>query len=406
MEKYFFVLGRYPEISLSEIQSVLKKNNLNNIPEVSSSEIAVFELSSGFDTHSVFKSLGGSIKYGIILGEVSLIDDQKDFQKYFESSYLIEKVIPQGLKKVHFGLSIYVAGAKREITKKLEENLLDFQLNIKNNLKDALIKAGFLRIKEKSLSSVAVEKNHLLQKGFELDLLALSEKIMIGKTQGVQDFESFARRDMFRPKKDKKSGILPVKLARMMVNLLPEMPRVILDPFCGSGTILMEAALLGVKKLIGTDIQKRAIDDTKTNLEWVIKQFNLNKNEFRFDLKTSDIRFLDKEIPKNSINAIVTEPFLGPPLFREPDEFQSQKIIKELTPLYSDSFKVFDFILSPGGVTVFIFPFFLSKVKNIFFDKNIIQPRSGGARFKILDSYNYSSPGQFVGREIVVLKKN
>lgn len=50
---------------------------------------------------------------------------------------------------------------------------------------------------------------------------------------------------------------------------------VILDPFCGSGTILTEAMLINYKNLIGADISPKAINDTKKNIEWIIRNYEL-----------------------------------------------------------------------------------------------------------------------------------
>jgi len=401
MDKYFFVLGRYPEISLAEINTVLKKNNLNYSPALASREIAVFSIASKADLAAVFASLGGSVKFGRILAEVLLDEKETEFQKFFESNFLKEQVIPKGTKKLHFGISVYECGSEKDILDKLSGSLKDLNRTIKNNLKSAGYSSGFLRIKERTLSSVAVAKNQLLRKGFEIILITASGKIIIGKTNAVQDFTSFTNRDINRPKKDKKSGILPVKLARIMINLLPISPRTLLDPFCGSGTVLMEAALLGIKNLIGTDIASQAVANTQANLDWLFNEYNFKTDDIDIKLKIADIKNLDKVIGYTVADAIVTEPYLGPRLFSQPDEFQANKILAELIPLYRDSLHFFHRLLKDKGYAVMIFPFFQTRNKNYFMDKNIILK----SEFRMLNSYMYSSPGQFVGREIIVLEK-
>jgi len=401
MDKYFFVLGRYPEISLAEIQTVLKKNNLEFSTDFHSLEIAVFSLPSSTDLSKIFHSLGGSIKFGKVLGEVSYDEKETAFLEFLEYSYLKANILPASIRKVHFGISVYDGGSPKEIISRLIGNLKDFNNTIKENLKSANIPSGYLKIKERSLSSVAVVKNELINKGFELILMALAQNLLIGKTLAVQDFSAFAKRDMLRPAKDKKSGILPVKLARIMVNLLPVTPRILLDPFCGSGTILMEAALLGIKNLIASDISERAVSDTRKNMDWVFKQENLDKSGFKTDFRIIDARNLDNLIGNGKADAIVTEPFLGPPFYRQPDEFQSRKILSGLIPLYSQSLNIFHKILTSGGNIVMVFPFIQSRGKNIFMDKKIINP----SQFKIWSSLLYSSQGQFVGRELVILSK-
>lgn len=56
------------------------------------------------------------------------------------------------------------------------------------------------------------------------------------------------------------------KLARCMVNLAHARSNaIVLDPFCGTGTSILEAALIGCKA-IGTDVQRRMILGTRKNL--------------------------------------------------------------------------------------------------------------------------------------------
>jgi tRNA (guanine10-N2)-dimethyltransferase len=56
------------------------------------------------------------------------------------------------------------------------------------------------------------------------------------------------------------------KLARCMVNLAhAKTGETVLDPFCGTGTTILEATLIGCRA-IGTDVQKRMIKGTRRNL--------------------------------------------------------------------------------------------------------------------------------------------
>ena len=50
----------------------------------------------------------------------------------------------------------------------------------------------------------------------------------------------------------------------------------ILDPFCGSGTVLQEALLMGFTQVAGTDLSPKAITDTKENIAWIKEKYNLN----------------------------------------------------------------------------------------------------------------------------------
>ncbi len=87
------------------------------------------------------------------------------------------------------------------------------------------------------------------------------------------------------------------KIARALVNLSQiKRNKTLLDPFCGTGGILIEAGLIGVK-VIGSDIEEKMIDGCKKNLDFYkIKNYNLF---------CSDIGKIKKYI--SEIDAIVTD---------------------------------------------------------------------------------------------------
>ena len=63
---------------------------------------------------------------------------------------------------------------------------------------------------------------------------------------------------------------LDPRLARLMVSLSHRRgysPTVVADPFCGTGGIAIEAALLGMK-VLASDLDGSMVEGTRTNLEW------------------------------------------------------------------------------------------------------------------------------------------
>jgi tRNA (guanine10-N2)-dimethyltransferase len=89
------------------------------------------------------------------------------------------------------------------------------------------------------------------------------------------------------------------KLARCMVNLAHvRSGETVLDPFCGTGTTILEAALIGCKA-IGTDVQHRMAKGTMRNLE----QFNLRAE----GIIVADAR----KLPFTKVDAVVTDPPYG-----------------------------------------------------------------------------------------------
>ena len=95
--------------------------------------------------------------------------------------------------------------------------------------------------------------------------------------------------------------LLPItlhpKIARCLVNLSSiKTHETLLDPFCGTGGILLEASLLGIH-VIGSDIEQKMIDGCQKNLEFYhVKNFSL----FR-----ADIGDISKYVP--CVDAVVTD---------------------------------------------------------------------------------------------------
>ena len=116
----------------------------------------------------------------------------------------------------------------------------------------------------------------------------------------VQPFEEFGARDYARPSRDDLSGMLPPKLAKIMINLAQAKENsLILDTFCGSGTILQEALIMGYLNLIGFDSSPKAIKDSQANLEWLADKYDLNitKVELYEHIIVSRIASYETSIP-------------------------------------------------------------------------------------------------------------
>lgn len=112
--------------------------------------------------------------------------------------------------------------------------------------------------------------------------------------ENKEDFES--------RKAHKRPGFSPVslhpKLARALVNLSrAKSEETVLDPFCGTGGILLEAGLMGLKT-IGNDIDKKMLAMAKTNLDF---------------FKVKGYRLMQKDARKIKVetDAIVTDPPYG-----------------------------------------------------------------------------------------------
>lgn len=175
----------------------------------------------------------------------------------------------------------------------------------------------------------------------------------------------------------------------------------ILDPFCGSGTILSEAGLLGYNNLIGSDISVKAVSDAKKNLAWICKNYNLkNKN---FTLYQKDAAKPSNDLKPSSIDAIITEPYLGEPLNGKETKQQLVQQAQKLKKLYLATFTQFKTALKKNGVVVFTIPRF--KYHQEWIITNCVEgiKKLGFKPKPLLHNYDfltYHRPNQHLSREI------
>ncbi len=391
--KYLFVLGKNPTLSLAEITTFFNEKEIILI----NNDLVLLDIQK-IDPKKVIKKLGGTIKIASLQKEVKNPEDLKE--KCLE---LIKEKVLEKEGKIKFGLSPYSKGI---------EKISKVGIEIKKALKEENINSRLVTSKEKTLSSVVVETNKLTGSGIELILSKHQNKILVGKTEAVQPFKELSKRDYGRPSRDDYSGMLPPKLAQILINLAgPTNPKTkILDPFCGSGTILTEALLMESKNIYGNDISDRAIKDTENNIKWVEKNFQIS--DFKYNLYNTKTENLGKVIKINSIDKIVTEPYLGP----QRGKINPEKTIKELNQLYSKSIKELYKLAKNGAKLVMVWPVLSIKYKNYY-----LNPDTGGWRQKnpIPDNLKnnplvqttsrntiiYQRPNQKVAREIIILKK-
>ena len=395
--KYFFILGNNPTLSLAEISAIFdlsKNKGLFVVPN-----IFILDTEKDIKPTELIKRLGGTIKIGIINDKINP-NNQTIINK---ANDLIDEHNKEG--KFKFGFSNY---GNQKI------NLKPIGMEIKKYLKEQSVSCRWITSKEKTLSSVVVEQNKLTSKGIEIVFIPNAEnnkEIFIGKTLAVQPFKELSYRDYGRPARDDESGMLPPKLAQIMINLVQaKLEDIILDPFCGSGTIITENLLMGYKNLIGSDVSEKAVADTKKNISWITKNWKLEIG--KLEIYQQDSTKLSKIIKPESIDVIVTEPFLGP----QRGKIDIKKTVPELEQLYNKSLKEFNKILKANGRVVMIWPIFLkANSTKLNLDLNgfkIIKPlpeyliNNKDLKITPRNTIIYGRQGQKIWREIVVLEKN
>jgi len=130
----------------------------------------------------------------------------------------------------------------------------------------------------------------------EIRVLLTNKKIYVGIKKAEIDRKQFEKRKVQHRPFFSPISMHP-RIARTLVNLSEiRKNETLLDPFCGTGGILIEAGLIGAK-LIGSDIEKKMIEGCKKTLDF----YGLKK----YKLFCCDIGEIRKQI--NFVDAIVTD---------------------------------------------------------------------------------------------------
>jgi tRNA G10 N-methylase Trm11 len=285
------ILGRQPKLGIAELESLYGPAAVRPISD-SAAVVSVDPCLLAFDR------LGGSTKFAKVLMEMQTT-------KWDEIESYLLKVSPEHSKsmspgKMKLGLSLY---GFNETNQRIGATGL--------KLKKAIQKTGrslrYIPNKTAELNSAQVIHNRLTDdNGWELLFIKNGDKTLLAQTIKVQNIDSYALRDRKRPHRDTRVGMLPPKLAQIIINLsvgsipetelksicdipageeipLPILNKTILDPFCGTGVILQEGMLMGYG-VYGTDREPKMIDYSKKNCAWLMGQFKVSDTHPQFDI--------------------------------------------------------------------------------------------------------------------------
>jgi tRNA G10 N-methylase Trm11 len=312
-----YILGRQPVLGLAELESLYGSERV--VPAGDLAAVASFE---GEDPVP-FSRIGGSIKAAVVKDSLPSTD-WKDIERFLEGTAVgLSRSLPDG--KIRLGISVY--GFKMPAAR-----INTLGLSLKKAIKKSGASIRVVPNKYPDLNSAQVLHNQLTgPTGIELVVVADGLKTIIARTTAVQDIEAYAARDQARPKRDAKVGMLPPKLAQIMLNLaLVDRGMRVLDPFCGTGVVLQEAALIGAT-VYGTDIDERMVSYARDNLTWL-----QDTHGIRIDwlLETGDATSHAWQPP---LETVVCETYLGRPLTVLPDPDTLHKIVGDCNTIITKS---------------------------------------------------------------------
>jgi tRNA G10 N-methylase Trm11 len=366
--KYLFILGRNVELSIAELKAFFEKERIhyNIISKISNGIIIDFEK----PLKNIVEKLGGIISIGEVIAEGTPEKISKELDKhdlYEGKSNKLNYVVFNFHGKHTVDILIYLKERFRN------EKLKATEKKLTGNLK---LQTGEV---VSSLSSRLVQEQYFV---FE---------DMFGRIIENCDYEKIEKRDMQKPVRREALSISP-RLAKILINLSQvKENEILLDPFCGIGTILQESLLQNIQ-VIGVDKDKSAVENAKINLEW-------------FKFPKSDYILINEDSSKvkvRDVKGIATEPDLGELQKRIPSEQKAKEILAGFELLM---IKVLN-NLNPKihGRIAFTAPLVNTGKNKIACDFEKIASKTG---LKIVKGFPISEfrEDSIVGRSILVMEK-
>ncbi len=392
MKTYLFVLGRNPILSRTELlpfgeellfaedkslmlMDNVKFENPRNLPK-SSEQI-------------LLDRLGGTIRMGEVLGEF-----KSEKEVLSEILHVVQNDKPEG--KIHLGVSAWGCG---------NTFLRHFLPEVKNALRDQHnLNCRIVNAPGQNLDSGKIFGEKLLKKGFEFLVWKRENSFLLAKTVANQNLRNYVLRDREKDFRDARMGMLPPKLAQILLNIAnPRWEDSVIDPFCGSGTVNIEAAITGFRT-IGSDLDEKRTQKAKENFEQM-------SDKFRYDINSGE--FFAGDATKFPIEkargVIVTEGFLGDVFEKHATEVSIRNEEQTILRLWEKL--IANFENSSVHTVVFCLPAWKFKGKTISFSEKLFAKISKSsyipsALFNGKRTFLYSRPDSFVMREICVLKQN
>lgn len=405
------VLGHHPLLSIAEV--LAKTDNSTDIVTATSDALVI---SCPNDLVACADTFGGVQKIATYMTQC---DRNEVLTRACE--LLIQASRRRNHRKMPYAVSCYgdAEGMQQQILK-----------GLKNALKN---EGGHGRFVHKDMHVNAPNvliRNQVLEDGLDIMVIGQGNIMFVGCTTWVQDIDAYTRRDIKKPRRDMATGMLPPKLAQTLINLtLPHTGTrrpCLWDPFCGLGVIPMETLLMGLP-VICSDINPAMEDNTRANLEWLTRD---GENVPSFDVYTIDARHWSS-VPTTAgmhPDGVVTEGTLGLNFRVSPTREDAEREQEELVPLYEDFFQgltrpeastiravtlTVPFHILPGGEYFRLMPRLLQTIYSCGFAP-VDMVKTHQAQLKRLGltrslteegTILYTRSKQFVGREIVVLKR-
>ena len=259
----------HPRLPQGELKAVIECEEMQTSLEVITEGLVILKDISSDSIDNYYQILTRRLGYThevhqiVMTSNISSLDEDilaVPWQDYIDENFAV--------RVKRFNSQIDTVAYERKVGALILEKCNN--VNVKLNNPNSLIRL----VAFKDVIYVAIEKYHLDKKHFE-------------------DIKPH-KRPFFFP------GSMSPKLARCMVNLSRvKAGQLVLDPFCGTGGILIEAGLIGCK-VVGSDVNWKMKNGTAINLEYCgIKDYRT------FHLDVRELKMYE------NVASVVTDPPYG-----------------------------------------------------------------------------------------------
>ena len=309
MKEYIFVLGREPELSFLEVISFFKSHNIDYKIVEHNEDIVIFLLKRDLNFDDIIKRLGGVIKIAEVFKEYEYNGNDN---------------------RLNYGISVY-KGNQSKLKSYLEKVY-----------KKEKVKAMIRKPREGVYSPTEILSKKLNEFVVYGDYW--------GKTIAFFNPKLYMERDETRPRQIPLHQV-SLRLAKILINL-SQARNSIMDPFCGVGTILQEG-MLNDLEVYGMDLDLESVKASNQNLNWLKDKYHLEK---KFKIINGDSTKLTRYIKRNFVDAIVTEPYMGPYFKRMPQRPEVEKTARDLEKFYYEFLLQARQILKKNGKVSMVIP--------------------------------------------------
>ena len=388
---FIATLGRQPEISFAELEAVFGRQNV----QAATHDIATI------DADDIDLSiLGGTTKIAKVITTHNYAN-KRDSDLFTDISRQITNHYTDKWRsvdhKITLGISTYGFNIPPRAVQKTG-------IILKGSLKKSGVSLRLIPNTESALSTAVSHNNKLGLSDNKVELIIVKTKtsVIIAESRGAQNITAYTRRDHGKPKRDAFVGMLPPKLAQIMLNLAlgskNDTLDLILDPFCGTGTVLQEALIRGLN-VVGTDLSNKMVSYTQENLNWITKSHK----------HTGQIIEISQADATNNqwsnaqqISAIVCETYLGQPFSAPPSPAKLKEVTGNCNHIISGFLKNIHSQLTPGTRLCIAVPAWRSKDGSLTHLPLTRDPSRLGFDL-VRPPMIYSRPDQVVARELLVL---